>query len=242
MSRILTRMKQSNLTLPAITIQSCKGPIRVELGDGASRHFGDARNFTAEILRQINEERRYERFFKDRSGLVLLDIGANIGLVTLYAQPACRRIVAIEPTPAHCEILWQLGAPYNNIEIVQAALSATNGPVEFFLCPHNSTMNSLLKTGEASCLVEGVTLDALCERLRLDRVDLCKVDIEGSEYQALTVEQFGKNRQRIRAYYIETHPGPEFGQIAGRERLETLLAQCGYRIETLGPETTYACL
>ena len=222
-----------------IEIETAIGPSVLQVDSPeAVKHFTEISNHTGDILHQTKQG-LYNRFFKGKTDLALLDIGANIGLVTLYAQPVCRRIVAVEPTPAHCEILRELTAPFGNIEVVQAALSPINGPVNLFLCQENTTMNSLLRNGKESLRVDGLALSNLCERFR-SRVDLCKVDIEGGEYPCLTLDQLKTCRRVIQAYYVETHPCAEFGQVDGRKRLEALFAQCGYFVETLGPETTYA--
>lgn len=53
--------------------------------------------------------------------------------------------------------------------------------------------------------VESVTLASLLEREQLDRVDLLKLDIEGSEYEILESVPVAVLR-RVRAVVMEYHP------------------------------------
>ena len=91
------------------TIITCSGRNVDLAGDEAvTKHLWDPKGYAQFIIRQINSDRIYDRCLKDKTDLVILDIGANVGLFTLYAQDAAKRLVAVEPTPSHQHVFEQL--------------------------------------------------------------------------------------------------------------------------------------
>jgi len=62
-------------------------------------HFNNPRCCTISILNQINNN-YYNRFI-DITDNIILDLGANIGLVSIYMSSYANKIISIEPTPSH---------------------------------------------------------------------------------------------------------------------------------------------
>lgn len=58
----------------------------------------------------------------NKQDLIFIDIGANIGLVSLYVLPICKKIIAYEPSPNHYSKL-QFLSQNTLIETRQTALS-----------------------------------------------------------------------------------------------------------------------
>lgn len=226
--------------MKTIQIVTSKGKtLEIPLASPAAiDHFQNPTSFTGVILDQINNRRLYDRYFAGKDGLVLLDLGANVGLVSLYAQDACARVIAVEPCPVHCAILRELTAPFPNIEIVPVAIAPVTQPISLFLKRDNTTMHSLVGSGADTVTVDGITLTRLCDQYRLDSVDLCKVDIEGSEFLALTPDEVKSNNKRIKSYFMECHPAGDHV----RTHFEQLFGTAGYQVETLGIDTLYAHL
>ena len=170
----------------------------------------------------------YDRLFADRRDMVFLDIGANVGIVSIYAVPYCKRIVAVEPAPSTFEMLKRNTANYPMIECVQVALTPKVAPHQFFVNDVNFTASSTVNTYGAQIMVQGVTLSCLLTTLQLDHVDVCKIDCEGGEGESLSLEELDWAKLRIKTYFIETHNCPsttwehKLGTIVGN------LARCGY--------------
>jgi len=127
-----------------------------------------------------------------RSDQVILDVGANIGLFTLYAarQAPDARIFAVEPFPATFERLQQTVCDHSLRERVTCVNKAVMGDSGVYLMrdvalPSQQRGVTALKQGVAGAQVHGTTLSELMQACRLDRIDLLKMDIEGSEYPAL---------------------------------------------------------
>ncbi len=140
--------------------------------------------------------------------LVFLDIGANIGLVSVYAVPYCNRIVAVEPSPWTFSKLRENVRNYSIIEPIEAALSDKDGVSKFFVNDINFTASSTVNTYGQEIAVNGVTLKSLLEMYHLSHVDVCKIDIEGEEGRALNYEQLSLATSIIDTFFIEMHNCP----------------------------------
>jgi len=110
----------------------------------------------------------------------VLDAGAFVGLYSLKASPYASHVVAIEPNRASYRYLEENirmnGA--RNVESLNVGLSDKAGPRAFV---ESGTVSQLAETGESR--VQTLTLDEVCDRH--DRIDLMKMDIEGSEYPVI---------------------------------------------------------
>ena len=170
----------------------------------------------------------YEKLFGNRRDLVFLDIGANVGIVSIYAVPYCKRIVAVEPAPATFGELVKNTRTYPIIECVCTALTPRDGQHEFFVNDINFTASSTVNTYGQRISVEGRTLFSILKENNLTHVDVCKCDAEGAEGEALNLDQLALASGRIKTYYIEVHNCPKtswehkLGTIVGN------LARCGY--------------
>lgn len=127
-----------------------------------------------------------------RSGDVVLDCGANVGVFTRTAlSRGARLVVAIEPTPATVECLRRnfqqeivdrrvLVYPkgvWDHVDTLELALGEEG----------NTTGNSFVlgRNVKTKVKLPLTTIDNLVRELNLDRVDFIKMDIEGAEKQAL---------------------------------------------------------
>jgi hypothetical protein len=76
-------------------------------------------------------------------------------------------------------------------------------------------------------------LSTLLSEYQLIHVDVCKIDAEGAEGEALNLDQLDSASGIIKQYYIETHNCPKttwehkLGTIVGN------LARCGYHKQTI---------
>lgn len=66
-------------------------------------HHNTSHSKTEAILNQFENE--FYSFLDDNEDLVMIDLGANIGLFSLYMSSICKEIYAVEPTPSHIEIM-----------------------------------------------------------------------------------------------------------------------------------------
>ena len=171
----------------------------------AVQHFNSWNNYTDAILEHFNSKNYYQDFISE-SDKVILDLGANVGLFALYVSPIADKVVCIEPTPSHFNLLTKLTKDISKIERINGALSNISGEVNFYTSVSNTTTNSLISRDVNQILtVKSYSLKDLIEITKLDKVDFVKMDIEGGEYIVLdeeTLQYIGENIPKI---LIEFH-------------------------------------
>jgi len=126
-----------------------------------------------------------------RPGDVVLDLGANIGYYTLlFARLVGEsgKVIAFEPDPNNFRLLQKniYANGYRNVILFNKAVADTQGTMRLFLCEDNKGDHRLYDSGDNRTVisVETTTVDAAIAPLT-DRVDLIKMDIQGSEPRAL---------------------------------------------------------
>lgn len=140
----------------------------------------------------------------------MLDVGANIGLFSFYAEKYAKVIYAVEPSQEHVEVIKHLKEfnHLDNVIPVQAAISHKNGVANFYH-NENTTMFSLKPEvngkPEEMELVPTMTLDTFFNNFDLDHVDFMKIDIEGAEAEVFGSEGFDKVKDKIDVICGEFH-------------------------------------
>jgi FkbM family methyltransferase len=129
------------------------------------------------------------------AGQTAIDIGANIGLMTLLMANRVGptgSVHAFEPGPVSFGLL-QANVGFNRLSQVRvhnAAVAETTGPISLNVCVSGESDNRLsgLRSGDAEPGPEFYTIES--RAIRLDDlitgpVDYIKMDVQGAEYLAL---------------------------------------------------------
>jgi FkbM family methyltransferase len=121
-----------------------------------------------------------------RPGMVAVDVGANIGFHTLVmarAVGATGRVYAIEPEPRNFRLLERAvrEARYGHVRLSRAAAGDRRGQVPLHLAAANRGDHRTVAAAERRerIMVDAVVLDDLLSAE--PRVDLLKIDVQGSE-------------------------------------------------------------
>ncbi|GAA0933660.1 hypothetical protein GCM10009554_19070 [Kribbella koreensis] len=166
---------------------------------------------------------------------VVLDIGANIGLHSLGAARQLRelgggKVIAFEPAADSLDKLRaaaELNGLADLITLVPVALGERKYKAALHADsrydPADSGVRSLQADGEVVQDVPVIRLDDWVREQALDRVDVVKLDVEGSEAAALA----GATRTLIR--FLPRAVLVEDKNPALRRRLHTALDELGYR-------------
>lgn len=125
-----------------------------------------------------------------KPGMVVLDVGANIGLLTRHfceAVGPSGKVFAFEPGPENFDCLKFNTKNFDNKSVLQTAISDANGTARLYLNARSSTGNSLLNQNNAagSVEVECKTLDTFLSENGVAQVDFIKIDVEGAELKVL---------------------------------------------------------
>jgi FkbM family methyltransferase len=177
-----------------------------------------------------------------RPGSVVIDVGANVGVMTL---PLARRVgpkgrvLAIEASPTIFQYLRHNVrlSGLDNIVLEQAAATyETHGPTSFYEAPLTSFgMGSRSpQFGAIATQVKAVTLDQLVEQHGLERVDAVKLDVEGWEAAALRGGKVVLSRTPAPVIFFESCDWA-LARVPGDEgNPEEVLGRHGYRVTDLG--------
>ena len=121
---------------------------------------------------------------------IFLDVGANVGLYSLFAQSYARaanrdiRLIAIEPSAEMgARLSVNSAASDAKIELIRTAISTEAGEVFLSDGGGNRGEGQIAKSGEA---VMAMTLLQLCTQEKVTRIDALKLDIEGQDLAVLT--------------------------------------------------------
>jgi FkbM family methyltransferase len=196
-------------------------------------------SYIPEILKEIYRDRIYDPFLKGKKDLTILDVGANIGLFSLYAQPFARKIYSIEPAKSHFKVLNQMVEfnGFNNITTVNKAISHLNQQMQFFhntnatMYSLNKNVDNLPKEAES---VESITFKKLFEKYDIDHVDFMKLDIEGAEMETVSHKSFENVVDKIDSMIVEYHSW------SGRNpsQLVTTLIDYGFDVHQIPSDAT----
>jgi len=197
--------------------------------EGGTSFEGDVANAMVRVLRE---------------GDVAVDVGANIGYLTVLASllvGPTGRVVAFEPDPENL-VRLRTNLALNdgsNVTVIQKAVTDRAGEVEFFINSDNSGGNALWDPaqfpGNVKCLatprplrVAGTTLDAEWEQLGLPAPRLIKIDTEGAEQRVLEGMRGLLGRQDPHFVIAEYHPFGLEKMGSSEERLRGFVEGLGY--------------
>jgi FkbM family methyltransferase len=119
------------------------------------------------------------------SRVVIVDLGANIGLTTLFlaARFPDATHICVEPNPSNVELLRRnLSFLGKRLTVLEAAASRTAGEARFTDSAW-SWGGHLVDQGPATRSVRSITVDQILCDFGITDVGILKVDIEGAEQQ-----------------------------------------------------------
>ena len=174
-----------------------------------------------------------------RPGSTVIDVGANIGVITAYAAKrigSAGRVVAIEPAADNLLVLAENLRRNNltNVSIVDAAGGRRRESRQLYLRGDVSAVNSLFPEScyakvTATTEVRVEPIDDLVE----GGADLVKIDVEGAELDVLA----GMPRllaQRGIHLVVEWHPVLQQAAGYAADELPRMLLDGGFRLDAIG--------
>jgi FkbM family methyltransferase len=176
----------------------------------------------------------------------VLDVGANVGLVTLPMSSVMARqgrIWAFEPAATNAALLRRHLAlnGVTSVSVVEAVVGEADGtPVAFFeregpdvensMMLYDERGRSLESRGYSQVMHRQVSLDAFCARENI-APEVIKIDVEGGEVRVLRGARDVLQRHRP-IIILSVHPHKI--ELAGDriEALRSLIAELGYEVRT----------
>ncbi len=138
----------------------------------------------------------------------IVDVGANTGLTSVYYTHKYpdARIIAIEPEDSNFRTLANNVAAYPSIVPIQAALWSRDGHIS--ISEPDPATGAYGKWGfvthdGAGAPVRSMTLPSVMDSMKLETIDILKVDIEGAEKEVF--ETSNDWMCHVRCLIIELH-------------------------------------
>jgi FkbM family methyltransferase len=163
-------------------------------------------------IREVWFQEIYRLPFDSPSG-VLLDLGANIGMTSVWLAKrfSFAQVIAVEPDPNNAALVRQ-NFDLNGIsgEVLEAAIGPMEGIVRF----GPSELSNLGKLSESGSLsVPMISVDTIIDKCMVTKFALMKVDIEGGEQDLFD----GPTEwlARTEAIIIEFHPNVDHLRVIG---------------------------
>jgi FkbM family methyltransferase len=186
-------------------------------------------------FREILNDEYYKPKYPDND--VCVDVGANIGLATLYLKNFCKSIYSIEPSPLAYEALNMNVGRFKNIKTFNHAIYTHNGEIALYGFnnepPQTSHVGFYLNMEQNQTeriIVPCKTLGTFMEENKIKYIDVLKIDVEGSEYEIFCDNTFDEFKNKIGCIVGETHYLGEFGI---PELARYLLESAGFKVEFL---------
>ncbi len=172
----------------------------------------------------------YERQYRLRVPLpdrpVIVDAGANFGAAAAWflAHHPDADLHCFEPQSENFRLLSANLGGRPNVALHRAAVGAHAGTVALHLAAHGAEHSTVAgAAGAATEVVPAVRLADYLATAGLDRVDLLKLDVEGSEIDALV--GLGDDLRRVGAIVGEVHE-----RLIDQGQFYALLAEAGFRV------------
>lgn len=130
--------------------------------------------------------------FEIKKGDIVVDIGAHIGVFSVFASRFARKVYSFEPSDDNFKVLEE-NIAINNIGNIVApfnsAVSNMTGEKELFICPDNSAGHSFYapENGHKNrkITVPAVSFEDFIALNDISVIDFLKIDCEGGEYDIL---------------------------------------------------------
>lgn len=183
--------RKSASRLVTVTVPGTDIPITLRLGSS-----------DMSVFREIFKFLEYEWNFSAAPQMIV-DVGGYTGLSAAYfahRYPGAT-IIAIEPDAENFKLLKLNTARFPNVHPVCAAVWRENGMISLCDPGYGSWGLQVRETNQAATapaaystappgeLIRAVTIDEIIKEFNLDRIDLLKIDVEGSEKEIFMTAQ-----------------------------------------------------
>jgi FkbM family methyltransferase len=138
----------------------------------------------------------------------ILDLGANIGLTTLFWNKAYpdSQLACVEPMPNNLDILkWNIAENKVNVTVIEGAVAVQDGEVFMEIADKDfgHQVSTDTKAGGNTIKVKAYSIDTILEKLQWPVIDLLKIDIEG--YEAYLLKENCAWLFKVNHMIIELH-------------------------------------
>lgn len=204
----------------------------VTLGN-SSRLWASIPHYTSVLVLHRNPPHWNEMLVWSRElggSSLFVDVGANIGVYTLWAAERGAQVIAVEPDPEAVTALKEnLSLNEYDVAVLPVALSNSPGELRLSRSPDSSLNHLVLgeAPGDNQVTVAVDTLDNVLGKRTAEGV---KIDVEGAERLVLEGAQRSLREQRLRLIQVEWNDMSR--RLLGEDRgpVAELLRDHGYEL------------
>jgi len=146
-------------------------------------YFKDVGDF--ELLDEIFLQSAYLLLKELEPNPIILDLGANIGVSTLFFAMCWpnSEIHSVEPDPENFRRLCENTKSLHNIFCHQKVIWSDDVKVPFYVNKHRGSSSSIFKTSSKQHCVylQAYSLSQFLDHISKEKITLLKIDIEGAE-------------------------------------------------------------
>jgi FkbM family methyltransferase len=183
-----------------------------------------------------------------QQGSTFVDVGANEGYFSVIAGRlvgTSGRVLAIEPQARLLPVIADNLARNNlhNVTVLNVAIGSPKGDQKLYLTSDTNSGGSGLHRSERWAWgTQQVTvrrLEDVLDEQHINQVDFMKVDIEGSEYEAILSSLAVFTRHRVKVLGMELHPSLLAARGKDAADIVRALAESGYRMADMKGHTVW---
>jgi len=165
---------------------------------------------------------------KRKKGQVMLDLGANIGMASIYFKDWAKTIYAFEPNPLVYKALLENVRKYKNIKCFNYGIGSVTQKDYLYGTDSEVPMTYFkTKLDAPSQVVQTITLEKFFKDEKIEHIDVMKIDVEGSEYLIFADKTFGRVADKIDFIVGEAH----YANHGFPEVLPDMLGDYGYKVK-----------
>lgn len=160
----------------------------------------------------------------------IIDGGANIGFFSvLYATKYPKAtIVAVEPEDSNFRMLKRNCKSYQNIILVHAGIWKRDTKLKI-INPNYHSVGFIVKeieTSDDNDFLKGISIKKIIDTYSISKIDILKLDIEGSEFQVFGIETCDDWLSKVRYLIMEIH---DVYLESGREIIYEKMREYGFQ-------------
>ena len=174
-----------------------------------------------------------------KKGDVVLDIGSNLGFLSLYAlDQGASKVYSVEPEPKNFENLKKNTFQFKEIIPIQYAIDYNRGEVDFFV-GDSSSIHTTFKQSEnlsgykfedSSIKVKSIDANSLIQEYSIEKIDYLKIDCEGGEFPFFETidEDYLRNNVKFITGEVHAFAGSHSDY---ENKIKNKLIRCGFEVE-----------
>lgn len=180
-----------------VKLKSLKAPVKLRKGTSDALTFHKVFGFKEYAIKQLEGNPKW-----------IIDGGSNIGLFSIFMKNLYpdASIIAIEPDSDNYNLMLENFKAYDGITALKAGLwnktSLLKAYDKYNLGKWGIVVEETADPKEAN--VEGISIGDIVTKYEIDKIDILKIDIEGSEKQ-LFADNYEEWLPKVKMIIIEFH-------------------------------------